>query len=142
MSEILYFPFCLVGKDIELVTSPTATCIIKGDLNVLRYISKRFGLLTCGLGGNSSQVANQEEMMDMLYVEKYWGSGSENSTTKIASLIEPFLNQSQYLTSAELSLVDIYAYSLLVKEKGKCLSPKLQDWMKRCGGELKLKKGN
>ena len=76
--------------------------------------------------------------MDMLYVEKYWTSG--NSTTKLVSTIEHFLNQSQFLTSGELSLADIYAYSLLAKEKGKW-PQKVQDWIKRCGDELKFNKG-
>ena len=122
--------FFLVGKDVELVTSPTATSFIRGDVNVLRYISKRFGLLQFR---NANNEANQEEIMDLLYVEKYWGSGN---LTKIVSIIESLLKQNPFLNSAQMSISDLFAYSFLVKEKGKW-PQKVQDWLKRCGEEVR-----
>lgn len=120
--------FLLVGKDVELVLSPTSSSVIRGESNVLRYVARRFGLFQSN--HTEKVTASLEELMDSLYHEKLWGSFS------IASTLEPALKSKPFLGDKSMSTTDLYAYSLAVNEKGKW-SQAIKDWMKRCEEALK-----
>jgi len=79
-----------VGKDMELVTSPTSTAVIKGEVNLLRYVSRRFNVFSVNeLDEINIQVV--ENLLDTFHAEK-WSSGSN-----ISSVVENSLKKSQFL---------------------------------------------
>ena len=107
------------------------TSVIKGENNLLRYFSRRFGLFQ-SKDQALAKVAAQEQMLDSIYLEKNWGSGN------VGKMIEPCLKQSPYLESSEMSLADVLAFSIITNDKGRW-PPKVQDWLKRCDESLKGK---
>ncbi len=119
--------FFSVGKDAELVTSPTSTALIKGEVNLLRYFSRRFDLfnITDPIG-----QAQADATVDSFYAELNWGTG--NLSRLVGSTLEPALKQSPYLCKSGLSIADVYAFALLAQDKNGKKSPAVQDWMKRC----------
>lgn len=117
-----------VGKDMELVTSPTSTAIIKGEVNLLRYVSRRFNVFSVNeLDEITIQVV--ENLLDTFHADK-WSSGSN-----ISSVVENSLKKSQFLAK-KFSLADIYAMSMLKKTKN---NKPILEWLKRC--DLALKQG-
>ena len=122
-----------VGKDVELVTAPTSSSIIKGESNVLRYMARRFGLFQ-SLEQSEIMAASLDELMDSLYFEKYWGSFS--IVKLVTTTLEPMLKASPFLGGNQtMSIADLYAFSLATNEKGKWPQA-IKDWMKRCEQEL------
>jgi len=117
-----------VGLDMELVTSPTSTSVIKGEVNLLRYVSRRFNVFSVNeLDEISIQVV--ESLLDTFHAEK-WSSGSN-----ITSMVENSLKKSQFLAK-KFSLADVYAMSILKKTKN---NKPILEWLKRC--DLALKQG-
>jgi len=125
-----------VGKDVELVTAPTSSSIIKGESNVLRYMARRFGLFQ-SLEQSEIMAASLDELMDSLYFEKLWGSFS--IAKLVNTTLEPMLKASPFLGGNHMSIADLYAFSLATNEKGKWPQA-IKEWMERCQRDL-LRKG-
>merc|ERR1719219_273464 len=75
--------------------------------------------------------AQVDSLLESVYCETMWGSGS--LVKIIASTLEPILKKSQFLAGGnKISMVDVYVFSLIAKEKGGKHSQVLTEWLKRC----------
>merc|ERR1712156_1407326 len=109
------------GKETELATSPTSSLLVKGEINFLKYFSRRFNLFNLS-EMNEIQTAQAESLLESLYCDVMWGAGN----------FEPILKKSQFLTCGKLGIADVYAYALISSEKSGKHSKFLKEWQKRC----------
>ena len=85
-----------VGRDAELLISPTKTSVIKGESNLLRYFSRRFALFNYTSSSVSEIVqANNDDLLDAIHLEYAWGRG--NASKLATSVLEPVLKNSNFL---------------------------------------------
>ena len=116
-----------VGKDLEVVTSPTTNSIFKGEINLLRYFSKRFNLFPVQ---NTKIEVQIDSILDSIHAEVNWGTG--NLSRVMSASLEPSLKKAPFFATQNLSLADIYAFVLISNEKAAKMTPAIQEWMKRC----------
>jgi len=127
------------GKETELATSPTSSLLIKGEINLLRYFSRRFNLFNIN-EMSDIQFAQVDSLLESVYCETMWGSGS--LVKFIASTLEPILKKSQFLAGGnKISMADVYVFSFMAKEKGGKHSQVLTEWLKRCDQAITAFKG-
>lgn len=108
--------------------------MIKGEINVLRYFSRRFNLFNLNSMSEVAQ-AHMDSILDSAYSEIFWGTG--NLSRVLASTFEPLLKKSNFLVNDQMTLLDVFAFALMSNEKNGKWSPALQEWMKRCSSSLK-----
>merc|ERR1711962_1330819 len=117
------------GKETELATSPTSSLLVKGEINFLKYFSRRFNLFNLS-EMTEIQTAQAESLLESLYCDVMWGAG--NLDKMVTGTLELILKKSQFLTCGKLSIADVYAYALISSEKSGKHSKFLKEWQKRC----------
>lgn len=114
-----------VGQDLELVTSPTSTSVVKGEANLLRYFARRFNLFNHAQMNSETKTALVESIVDDLSAASYGGQS-------VQSMIEAMLKKSKFLAFDLFTIADGFAFSLMRRSKGGNLPAILSEWMKRC----------
>lgn len=118
------------GKETELATSPTSSLLVKGEINFLKYFSRRFNLFNLS-EMTEIQTAQAESLLESVYCDVMWGAG--NLDKMITGTLEPILKKSQFLTCGnKLGIADVYAYALISSEKSGKHSKFVKEWQKRC----------
>ncbi len=118
----------LVGRDCECIVTPVQAAVMKGEVSVLRYFSRQYGLFF-----DDSDRA--DAILDMLHSEFVWRDGL-GKINIVAGKLEAMLKKSSGSGSGFLSgaktpnLADLLAYSLL-KGMGK-LPPSVTKWFQAC----------
>jgi len=126
------------GKETELVTSPTSSLLVKGEINFLKYFSRRFQLFNIN-EMTEIQIAQAESLLESVYCDVMWGAG--NLDKMVSSILEPILKTSQFLTcGSKLSIADVYAFALISNEKSGKHSKFVKEWLKRCEPAIKTVK--
>ena len=100
-----------MGKDLELVTSPTSNSLLKGEVNLLRYFSRRFNLFN-NSNLTQKEIDSMENTFDLIHSE-IWNSGQANN------LIENLMGKKepQFLVNKKFSPVDVLAMTIFKNTK-------------------------
>ena len=125
LPKFIYFS---VGKDLELVTSPTSNSLLKGEVNLLRYFSRRFNLFNIGSLADK-EIDSMENTFDLIYSE-FWSSGQANT------LIENLIGKKdpQFLVNKKFSPVDVLAMTIFSNIKKP--NNLAQNYVKKCQAAL------
>jgi hypothetical protein len=93
-----------VGKDLELVTSPTSNSLLKGEVNLLRYFSRRFNLFNIG-NLTEKEVHCLENTFDLIHSE-LWSAGQANT------LVENLMGKKepQFLVGKKIQSCGYFGY--------------------------------
>lgn len=117
------------GKDLECITSPTASSFLRGEVNLLRYFFRRFNLFNFNSLDEIRQIKN-EALIDSLHAEFVWGSGKVHQL--MSTILDPALKKSQFLNGIVVSIADVFAYSIMTQSGTNKMAPAIQQWMQRC----------
>ena len=117
-----------MGKDLELVSSPTSNSLLKGEVNLLRYFSRRFNLFNIG-SLTDKEIDSMENTFDLIYSE-FWSSGQANT------LIENLMGKKdpQFLVNKKFSPVDVLAMTIFNNTKKP--NNLAQNYVKKCQAAL------
>jgi len=113
-----------VGRDCEMMVSPLTQTMVKGEVNVLRYLSRLFpSLLSYESLGNITAV---DSMLDSV-ASLLWVPTKERQPL-MRSLVNS-LGRNQFLTGNALRIVDLALFSVIKQLKlEKELQPELAKW--------------
>ena len=117
-----------MGKDLELVTSPTSNSLLKGEVNLLRYFSRRFNLFNIG-SLTDKEIDSMENTFDLIHSE-LWSSGQVN--TMIENLMGK--KEPQFLVNKKFSPVDVLAMAIFSNTKKP--NNLAQNYVKKCQAAL------
>jgi len=126
-----------VGKDCELMVSPLAQTVIKGEANIIRYFSRLFpSLLPYESLPNLMAVDNMMDSVSTLL----WAVPRERQP--IMRTLAVNLSKNSYLAGATLSIADLALYSA-IRQLGldKDLQPELMKWYLNVVKQLEGKSG-
>ena len=99
-----------VGRDPECFISRASSKKIQGEVNLLRYLHRQFGLLSGpGNQGVASDEVKADELMDRIHSNVVWGAlandsvGNEGSFQQILADIERVVAKQGFLQQAKVS---------------------------------------
>jgi len=126
-----------VGRDCELMVSPLTQTLIRGEVNILRYIARLFPTLV--LYENLTNISSVDSMLDsvssLLWVQP-------RDRQPLMRTLVTQLGRSTYLAGEQVSITDLALYSV-VRQLGldKELQPELARWFTKAANHLGVKSG-
>jgi len=100
-----------VGRDPECFVTMLPTQNIKGEVNLLRFLSRQFGLLTNATGQDTAAIESRlDEWLDRIHSNIIWGEN--NKLEDILKDIEKSVSNKNFILDSKMpGVVDLIAYS-------------------------------
>ncbi|XP_069695056.1 probable aminoacyl tRNA synthase complex-interacting multifunctional protein 2 isoform X1 [Periplaneta americana] len=127
-----------VGADTELVVSPMKHVTVKGEVNILRYLS-RLGppRYNYELGTDPATSARVDGILDICYTLARSRTVKEQQS--LIRSLNSQLGKSQFLAGGDrISVADIAAWSVLKQRSLQGLSANMNKWLQNCSQVLRL----
>jgi len=132
-----------LNRDPECFVAMLPNSKIKGEVNLLRFLNRQFGLLSAaGCEDVSTNQAKSDEWLDRIHSSIIWGESKEGSVGQVSKLqmiledIEKIVSKHKFLQPAkDPRLVDLIAYTsikglLMTKSQPKVIQQYISECQK------------
>ena len=125
-----------VGPNTELMVSPVKHTAIKGEVNILRYLS-RLGPPKYNYELNNEPMlsAKIDAILDTCYNIAHCRTAKEKQS--LIRALNSHLGKNQYLAGGiDISIADIAAWSVLKQIDAQNLTNNMTSWLQRCSQQV------
>ncbi|KAJ9598491.1 hypothetical protein L9F63_010811 [Diploptera punctata] len=127
-----------VGPNTELVVSPIKHATVKGEVNILRYLS-RLGppKYNYELNSEPAMSARVDSILDTCY--NMARSTTVKDKQSLIKVLNSHLGKNEFLTGgSSISIADVAAWSVLKQIDAQNLTNNMNSWLQRCSQLLRL----